>query len=436
MKAHKINLEAHDRANDNRVSLGGVLRNARVPLLLVFVLAFWCAAAQPTQAQTYSVVYTFCSQVNCTDGAIPNPNLAIDAAGNLYGTTQAGGDSSGSEGIAFEISPNGKEKVLFSFDTLNSGLAPHGGLILDANGNFYGTVSVGGNLGKKNCGGSGCGLVFELSPSGAETILFDFVNTQKPRNWEGKSPYGPLLRDANGNLFGETLGFGKATTGSVFKVTPGGIESVLHWFGGRKDGTFPNPGLVMDAQGNIYGTTSGGGGHEGGSVFELNPAGAETILYSFGANKAQQYGQAPEGGLALDASGNLYGTTSAQGRSGAGAGTVFELTPGGTPTLLYTFQGQPDGSRPMGSLIRDAQGNLYGTTWLGGVYNQGAVFKLTSAGEETVLYSFSGGADGGNPMDGLVMDGQGNLYGTTLRGGNTQCSMYSDGCGVVFKVTP
>ncbi|HTR23471.1 MAG TPA: choice-of-anchor tandem repeat GloVer-containing protein [Terriglobales bacterium] len=392
-------------------------------------------AATRARGQTYSLLYTFCSQTNCADGAVPNPNLAIDGAGNLYGTTQSGGVNGASVGVAFEISPSGAEKVLFDFDSLDSGLEPQGGLIRDANGNLYGTASGGGDYAKNNCGGSGCGLVFELSPSGVETILFEFVNTQKPRNWEGKYPYGPLMLDGNGNLYGETLGFGQATTGAVFKLTPGGTETVLHWFGGHKDAKFPNPGLVMDAGGNIYGTTRGGGGYKGGTVFQLNPAGVETILYSFGQKKTLQYGMVPEGGLLMDASGKLYGTNSAQGPYGAGYGTVFELTPGGTPNVLYTFQGQPDGSRPMGSLVMDAKGTLYGTTSYGGMYGAGTVFKVNSAGEQ-ILYSFTGGADGGNPMDGLVMDEKGNLYGTTLRGGNTQCPLYSGGCGVVFKIVP
>jgi uncharacterized repeat protein (TIGR03803 family) len=422
---------ARDNANNPSVSC---CSSPTMMSLLLAVLVLFVVALGDAQAQSYSVVYTFCSQANCTDGATPNPNLIVDESGNVYGTTQQGGDRSGAEGVAFEITPAGIDKVLYSFDSLSNGELPQGGLIRDATGNFYGTASAGGDLEKNNCGGTGCGLVFELSPTEGQTILFEFVNTQ---GWEGKYPYGPLLRDANGDLFGTIQGFGQKTTGGVFEVKTNGGESVLHWFGSyRKDAKFPNAGLVMDGQGNIYGTTSQGGGHNGGTVFEINAAGVETLLYSFGQRKALQFGIGPEGGLALDASGNLYGTTSALGKYGDGSGTVFELTPGQTPKVLYTFQGQPDGSRPMGSLIRDAQGNLYGTTWSGGVYNAGTVFKLTSTGVETVLYSFSGGVDGGNPMDGLTMDGQGNLYGTTLRGGNAQCPLYSGGCGVVFKVTP
>jgi len=386
------------------------------------------------QAQTYTLLYTFCSQPGCTDGATPNPNLVLDKTGSLYGTTQLGGDNSFTEGVAFKIGPSGSETVLFNFDTLGTGVVPLGGLILDDKGNLYGTASAGGitkNGKKPNCADAGCGLVFQLSSSGTETILFDFVNSKKEGIFDGKLPYGPLLRDASGNIFGLVQGFGQATNGGVFELKTDGTESV-HWFGGRKQPKFPNSGLEMDAQGNIYGTTNEGGGYQGGTVFELTPGGEETTLYSFGNRKALQFGKYPTGGVVRDASGNLYGTTAYIGSNG----TIFELTSSGTPQLLYTFQGQPDGSRPMGNLIRDAQGNLYGTTLSGGMYNHGTVFKLTPAGLETILYSFTGGADGGDPLDGLVLDGQGNLYGTTLRGGNTQCPFSSGGCGVAFKVTP
>ena len=405
--------------------------------VLMFALFFGnlATAAQPAQAQTFNVLYTFCSQTNCADGATPNPNLVIDKAGNLYGTTQDGGDNLSTEGVAFKISPSGAEDVLFNFENLSTGVQPMGGLILDADGNLYGTASVGGYVQKrKNCGSSGCGLVFELSPSGSETILLDFINM---RTWEGKAPYGPLVRDSNGNLFGLVNGFGQATQGGLFELKTDGSESVLYWFGGSKAPKDPNSGLVMDAQGNIYGTSNSGGAHHKGAVFEINPAGQEKTLYSFGNKKALQYGTRPAAGLVLDPSGNLYGTTSGEDSYGASFGTVFQLTPGqATPNLLYTFQGSPDGSMPMGSLVMDAKGNLYGTTWAGGMYGAGTVFKLTPTGDESILHSFSGQADGGSPMDGLVMDGQGNLYGTTLLGGNTQCPRHSGGCGVVFKITP
>ncbi|HVM92407.1 MAG TPA: choice-of-anchor tandem repeat GloVer-containing protein [Terriglobales bacterium] len=419
------------KRNSNRRSVSGLSTLAVLASLCACFLAF----AHPAQGQTYQVLYTFCSQTNCTDGATPNPNLVIDKAGNLYGTTQQGGDSLSTEGIAFKISPSGAEEVLFNFENLSTGVQPMGGLILDADGNLYGTASVGGYVQKrKNCGSTGCGLVFELSPSGGETILHDFINTL---TWQGRFPFGPLVRDANGNLFGLVNGFGQATQGGLFELKTDGSESVLYWFGGSKAPKDPNPGLLMDAQGDIYGTSNSGGAHHAGAVFEINPAGEETTLYSFGNKKALQYGTRPAAGLVMDTSGNFYGTTSGEDSYGASFGTVFQLPPGQTsPKLLYAFQGQPDGSSPIGSLLRDAEGNLYGTTYWGGVYDQGAVYKLSPAGVETVLYSFSGGTDGANPMGGLTMDGQGNLYGTTLRGGNTQCPKYNGGCGVVFKVTP
>jgi uncharacterized repeat protein (TIGR03803 family) len=406
-------------------------------VLLAAFLGLLVTTGEIAQAQTYSLLYTFCSLHNCTDGSAPNPNLIVDGEGNVYGTTENGGNNGW--GTAFEITPSGVEKLLYSFDSLSTGLGPSGGLIQDASGNFYGVTVVGGDHQDKSlCGGLGCGVVYQLSQAGTETVLFAFFNSQNPQTYEGIRPFGPVLRDANGNLFGTTDGFGQKMTGSVFELTAGGSESVLHWFGSYMgDGKFPNPGLVMDARGNIYGTTSRGGHYGWGSVFQINAAGVESIIYAFRKRKTLPNGNVPKAGLLLDANGNLYGTTVYGGSSTScygGCGTVFELSPGGVAKVLYSFNGMPDGVGPAGSLIMDPQGNFYGTTEFGGVYGQGTVFKVTPAGVETILYSFSGGADGGNPMDGLTMDATGNLYGTTLQGGNTtQCR---GGCGVLFKVTP
>ncbi|MGA9470993.1 MAG: choice-of-anchor tandem repeat GloVer-containing protein [Terriglobales bacterium] len=442
-----MNLSRGDVSLNRRPS-NSQARVASMTLRLVVMFALACVilsfAARTARAQSYSVLYTFCSQPNCTDGAVPNPSLIVDNEGNVFGTTETGGDNNFSEGTAFEITPSGVEKLLYSFDSLSTGVLPFGGLIRDAGGNFYGVTAGGGDYADKSlCRGSGCGTVYKLTPTGAETVLFAFVDFKRPQNYEGTRPFGPLLRDANGNLFGTVGGFGRKTAGAVFELTAGGSESVLHWFGSYKgDGKFPNSGLVMDGQGNLYGTTNEAGHYSGGTVFEINAAGVESILYSFGKRKTLANGTVPNAGLVLGANGNLYGTTVYGGSStfcSAGCGTVFELTPNGIEKALYSFNGTPDGAEPAGSLIMDAQGNFYGTTQYGGVYSEGTVFKLTQAGVETVLYSFSGGADGGNPVDGLTMDAQGNLYGTTIRGGNiSECpaSGFQGGCGVVFKVTP
>jgi uncharacterized repeat protein (TIGR03803 family) len=428
------------RASRNLRPSDPLRRVAGMTLRFTMMFALACAllgfAAQMARAQSYSVLYAFCAQPNCADGATPNPNLVVDSKGNVYGTAQTGGPNLG--GAAFEISPTGVEKLMYGFNSFPGGYIPMGGLIQDGSGNFYGTTSLGGATKVHSlCVGSGCGVVYELSPTGVETVLFDFFDVKKGENYNGFQPYGSLLRDSNGNLFGTTAGFGAKTAGAVFELAANGAEGVLHWFGSYKgDGKFPNPGLVMDAQGNLYGTTKEAGHYSGGTVFEINAAGVESILYSFGKRKTLANGTLPNAGLLLGANGNLYGTTVDGGNSitcYTGCGTVFELTPDGTEKALYSFNGTPDGSEPAGSLIMDAQGNFYGTTQFGGVYRNGTVFKLTPTGVETILYSFSGGADGGDPVDGLTMDSEGNLYGVTVTGGNT--SECPEGCGVVFKIT-
>ena len=211
--------------------------------------------------------------------------------------------------------------------------------------------------------------------------------------------------------------------------------SVLHTFTGSPDGAVPDGGLVRDAQGNLYGTTVLGGAYNYGTVFKLDTTGKETVLYSFTGTGGD--GANPYAGLVRDAQGNLYGTTNDGGASGGapfGWGTVFKVDTAGTETVLYSFTGPPDGAVTYAGLVRDAQGNLYGTTWSGGAYDAGTAFKVDTAGTETVLHSFSGtGGDGSEPFAGLVRDAQGNLYGTTVLGGDTACNP-PNGCGTVFKV--
>ncbi|MGA9353631.1 MAG: choice-of-anchor tandem repeat GloVer-containing protein [Terriglobales bacterium] len=428
---------------------------ATLTLRFAMIFALACAllgfAAQTARAQSFSVLYSFCSQSGCTDGATPNDSPIVDSEGNVYGTTLVGGGATDG-GIAYEIT-GGTEKLLHNFNTFATGEFPEGGLIRDSSGNFYGTASSGGNdIVHSLCRGHGCGVVYELGPSGADTILFTFFDSDIHHvpNYDGYGPYGSLLSDGKGNLFGTTLGFGAKYTGSVFELSANGSEGVTHWFGSyKKDGKFPNGGLVMDSLGNIYGTTTRGGqygaprGELSGTIFEINAAGVESVLHSFGGRKEMQNGTGPNGGLILDASGNLYGTTITGGNlvnCTNGCGTVFAFSPAGMETVLYTFTGTPDGSAPTGGMIRDGQGNFYGTTASGGVNGAGTVFKMTPGGVETILYNFTGGADGQSPEGGLAMDGQGNLYGTTAGGGNQNelCAPPRGvtGCGVVFEVTP
>ena len=253
-------------------------------------------------------------------------------------------------------------------------------------------------------------------------MLYSFTGS------DGSEPFAGLIADSSGNLYGTTQSGGASGGhGVVFKLSPSGTETVLHTFTGGSDGGIPRAGLIADTGGNLYGTTAGGGASNAGTVFKLSPSGTETVLYSFTGSD----GSGPFAGLIADSSGNLYGTTQSGGASG-GHGVVFKLSPGGTETVLYSFTGGSDGGTPRAGLIADSSGNLYGTTQFGGPgcggVGCGVVFKLSPSGTETVLYSFTG-SDGSGPFPGLIADSSGNLYGTTLSGGA------SGGHGVVFKLT-
>jgi uncharacterized repeat protein (TIGR03803 family) len=413
---------------------------ARHCFLAVALIAL-AVASQRAWAQTESVLYKFCSLQYCADGTTPAAGLVMDAAGNLYGTA-AGGSSSFYGGVVFEVNSRDVESLVYNFSAINDGLAPNGELVRDASGNFYGTTA-GGGYDKGQCKRfAGCGLVYKLT-GGSEQVLYTFLGLT-----DGQEPNGGLVLDKNGNLYGTTYkggqNSGSRNAGTVFAVSATGSETVLHRFGASKgDGKLPTSGLVMDKKGNLYGTTSAGGGdgfygpgfscHEHcGTVYEVTAAGVEKILYTFKGWKKGD-GAAPFASLILDSSGNLYGTTYAGGAYGFG--TIFKLTPTGQETVLYSFIGLPDAGNPVGRLVLDSKGNLYGTTSFGGTFGDGAVYELSASGTESVLYSFTDLADGGSPFDGLVLDNAGNLYGTTEIGGNFNNSC-PEGCGVVFKVTP
>jgi uncharacterized repeat protein (TIGR03803 family) len=320
----------------------------------------------------------------------------------------------------------GKETVLYSFTDGADGATPYASVIRDAGGNLYGTTSAGGLRTCNN--GNGCGTVFKLDTTRKITVLHTFTGSR-----DGSIPMGRLVRDTAGNLYGTTE-FGGSSIGSgsgiVFKLNSTGKETVLHRFTGGADGGEPVAGLIRDSGGNLYGTTGGGGSFGWGTVFKLDTAGKETVLYSFtdGADGATPYGS-----VIRDAAGNLYGTASMGGAIEAcagGCGTVFKLDTSGKLTVLYTFTGD-DGRSPYAGVIRDPAGNLYGTTRSGGnggTFSPGTVFKLDATGKETVLHNFVGGTDGADPVAGLIRDAAGNLYGTTPDGGA--------GAGIVFKIAP
>lgn len=398
------------------------------------------------QAQTFKVLHTF----HGIDGAGPASRLVIDKAGNLYGTTIAGGSSQctgGGCGTAFKMDKTGKLVWLHKFQGAN-GDEPFPGLLRDALGNLYGTTIYGGTA-NHYCS-LGCGVVFKLDGTGKETVLHRF--TADP---DGYYPVGPLVKDKAGNVYGATQLGGKGGLGTVFRLSPAGKETILYNFSGGSDGSAPGAGVVLDSGGNIYGTTFIGGylncnpGQGCGVVFKVDTSGHETVLHTFEASD----GANPAPVLLFDSAGNLYGTTGFGGnfacQGGLGCGVVFELAPqsNGTwaETVLYTFcslSNCTDGRRPAeGPLIRDSAGSLYGTTELGGGGSGcagdgcGVVFKLDNGGNERVLHSFTGGNDGSRPITGLTMDSARNLYGTAPAGGNTRCNPQT-GCGTVFKLTP
>jgi uncharacterized repeat protein (TIGR03803 family) len=398
------------------------------------------------------------------DGFQPLAALVADAAGNLYGTALQGGGRGCfiGCGIVFELTPSTKgrwtEKILYSFKGGDDGRAPESNLVFDAAGNLYGTTVDGGT--GRNCSTreAGCGTVFELAPKGdgtwTESVLYSFQGSP-----DGAFPSGNLVFDSTGTLYGATGGSGTGNgdcgisgCGTVFALTPksggGWTESVLYNFQGNNDGASPRAGVIFDTAGKLYGTTFYGGGSpycvlSCGTVFELKRAGGqwkETVLYGFrgGGN-----GDIPLGGVVLDQAGNLYGTLAGGGNDG---GAVFELRHVGSrwkEHMLYNFcslDNCADGAGPEAGLAIDKAGNLYGVTLGGGTGNCpasggtscGTLFKLVhshSCWHETVLHNFGNGVDGFWPDSAVIFDAKGNIYGTTEIGGTADS-------GTVYEVTP
>jgi uncharacterized repeat protein (TIGR03803 family) len=438
MTSYQINAVGKDQSMSSSICSTRLLRRTviatfQAALTFALISALSIVVAQSAWAQTETVLYAF---PGTKSGLEPQGGLVRDGKGNLYGTTAVGGTPG--VGTLFEITAAGVETLLHNFKGRpRDGTDPSGNLILSG-GKLYGTTEAGGTeSGNCNDENAGCGTVFEfITSSGAQKVLYTFLGGS-----DGSLPsWAGLVRDTKGNLYGTTMwgggsgcsGFG---CGTVFKVTSNGTETVLYRFTGGVDGGLPEAGLVIDPQGNLYGTTSIGGSDGVGTVFEVTPTGTEKVLHSF--TDSPKDGASPYAGLVRDASGNLYGTTFGGGPC---CGTVFEVTSSGKEKTLYNFAGGSDGSSPWAGLVRDAKGNLYGTTYQGGGSGCkgpgcGTVFQITPAGKETVLYRFTGGTDGGLPMAGLIRDGHGNLYGTATSGGDPSCSANA-ACGVVFEVTP
>jgi len=398
-----------------------------------------------------------------TDGSVPFARLTLDASGSLYGTTSNGGPNGADAGVVFKVDATGHETTLYSFTAGADGAYPQGHLTLDSSGNLYGTnqdvvyklqtnggqlqvlfsftqdgafpvagvVLHGGYLyGTTVQGGAANGgVAYKVDPLGHTTILYTF--NPAVSGWE---PWAGVIADGAGNLYGTTL---NAT--EVYELNATGHETVLFQGQGPAGGTYPN-GVIRDSAGNLYGTMSEGGnmtacfGFGCGVVYKLDPTGHQTVLHTFSGGRD---GGVPLAAVIRDAQGNLYGTTY---QGGSCCGVVYEVHPSGHEQVLYTFTGGADGGGPAGGVISDAAGNLYGTTSSGGQSNMGVVYKIDTAGQETVLYSFKGGTDGAFPQAGVTADSAGNLYGTTACGGTGsttgggQFTCGNDGAGVVFKL--
>ncbi len=327
------------------------------------------------------------------------------------------------------------ETVLHNFNNNGiDGTSPVTNLILDASGNLYGMTPTGGAYGS--------GVAFELLPKTGggytEKILHSFNNVLT----DGAQPYGPLVLDALGNLYGTTLGGGAYAFGTIFELAPraGGAWGfrILHSFNGSNgdaNGSFG--GLVADAAGNFYGTGSAGGAHNQGAVFELAlTAGngwAERVLYSFNSNGSD--GFHPYAGLTIDAAGNLYGVTTYGGAFGNGAAFELSHSPAGwTETILHSFSGSSaDGGNPFATLVIDDAGNLFGSTLVGGAYSNGTVFELTPQGggtwNESIVHNFDNIGGDGYYSQATLLSNSGNLYGTTYAGGTRSV-------GTVFELSP
>jgi uncharacterized repeat protein (TIGR03803 family) len=402
------------------------------------------AIASPAQEHKLSApAFTTLDSFDNTDGAAPAASLLQATDGNLYGTANDGGANGG--GTVFRLTPDGKLTSFYSFcsqSDCTDGQYPVAALIQAADGNFYGTTLAGGTYGN--------GTVFTITPSGALTTLHSFDAT------DGANPTAALVQATDGNFYGTTSTSGTSGYGTVFKITPSGALTTLHSFN-SVDGANPWATLIQAIDGNLYGTTSGcgpAGSHscasEGyGTIFKITPSGTLTTLYSFCSQTDCLDGANPYAGLVQASDGNLYGTTAFYGADGRG--TIFKITPSGSLSTLHSFCSESnckDGANPESALIQATDGSFYGTTVFGGAdeggdcLQCGTIFRITSGGTLTSLYSFcleGGCPDGSNPYAALVQDTNGNFYGTAGQGGaNFDGTVFSlsVGLGIFVSLQP
>ena len=420
--------------------------NMLTPLFLIFMLLFLFVIAQSAVAQTFTVLHNF---TDGQDGSVPAVGLVMDAAGNFYGTTWNGGQRNCGGGLygcgaVFKLAHKASGWILtplYDFAGGSDGSQPYSRVLFGLDGRLYGTTSGGQD---------GFGTVFNLTPLARtpRTSLDPWVETVLHRfsgGGDGSVPHGDPVFDASGNLYGTTYEGGAYGQGAVYKLTRSHgtwTQSVIYSFTGGTDGKWPLGGLIFDQSGNLYGTTSKGGQYGYGALYALNPSTTgwtENVLHSFAGGND---GTGPVGGLVSDRVGDLYGTT--QGDEYITCGTVYKLTPSPsswTLTNLHVFDCGVDGENPDNGLVFDATGNLYGAAIYGGLSGCfggcGVVFKLAPGSDGiwsySLLHEFNGG-DGALPVGSVIVDANGNLYGTAAYGGTYECS--GRGCGVVWEITP
>jgi uncharacterized repeat protein (TIGR03803 family) len=396
---------------------------------LVMFVVLTMIATQPAQAQTYTVLHYF---TGGGDGSAPVSGLTMAGPGNFYGTAAYGGYEE--SGTIFNLRQVGSGWILtplYTFHNLD-GSQPEAAPTIGPDGNLYGTTFRGGS----SACVLGCGIVYKLTPPAnfcrstscpwTETVLHYFYST------DGAYPgYGKLIFDRSGNLYGTTGSGGANGLGTVFELTPSNgswTETVLYSFSSDADGYLPYSGVIFDSTGNLYGTTQNGGPNGNGTVYELSPTGSgwtKSILLSFGGGNQ---GGGPRGGVIMDAQGNLYGSTASLGPQGGG--TAYQLSPSNGQWNYTLLAGLPAAAEgPWDSPTLDAAGNVYLTSYQ--ALGNGAVVEVTPSDggwQLNTLHAFSG-SDGAWPTGSVILDASGNIYGTASIGGN-------DNNGVIFEITP
>ncbi len=407
--------------------------------------AFWYGA--PAKADTVpTYLHTLAS---ATEGSLPTSALVLGASGAYYGTATTGGANS--EGTIFDVTTSGALTVLHTFSaSATDGEYPTGGLTLGSDGNFYGTTTYGGStLATTNttANPTGEGTIYSMTASGTLTLLHSFGDGTVAN--DGAYPTGKLVQGSDGTIYGTTLGGGAYGLGTVYSVTTAGVVTIVYSFGASDiDGVFPDSGVVIGTDGNLYGTTSGGGtSYSDGTVFQLTTAGVETVLHDFNDGSVTDDGITPTAALVQGVDGNFYGTTfhggsTATGQGVNGDGTVYKITSTGTLTILHSFRDgsvSNDGMEPIASLTQDSTtGTLYGDTTEGGstvstsiLYGYGTLFSISTTGTYALLHSFgtSSTTDPGEfPAAALALNStDGYLYGSTAFDP-------TDSAGTIFKI--